>query len=205
MLNRSDQFWGVSVEAAHHVTSEVSTEYDPELFKLLQTERDRIADAEGVHPNAVFHDKALQAMATYFPTSEESLRVMPSVGPAKAQKYGDVFLPIIRDYCKKHGTNLVENRTEGLNTYGPTSEEPDAHAPELFERLRTKRKTVADENGVQAFVVFHDKTLREMATSFPRTREAFVQIRGISLTKMEKYADDFLPIIRSYCEEHGID
>jgi superfamily II DNA helicase RecQ len=205
VLNGGDQFLGVSVESVHHVTSEVLTEYNPKLFKLLQTERDRIAESEGVDPNAVFHDKALQAMATYFPTSEESFRAMPSVGPTKAKKYGDIFLPIIRDHCKKHGTDLVENRTEGLNTQAPTSEELDAHAPELFERLRKKRKTVADEEEVPAFVVFHDKTLREMATSFPRTREAFVQIRGISVTKMEKYADDFLPIIRDYCEEHGID
>ncbi|RKU08113.1 DNA helicase RecQ [Candidatus Poribacteria bacterium] len=205
VLNGGDQFWGVSVESVHHTTSEALTEYDLKLFKLLQTERDRITEAEEVHPNEVFHDKALRAMATYFPTSEESFRVMPSVGPAKAEKYGDVFLPIIRDYCKKHGTDLVENRTEGLNTYVPTSEEPDTYAPELFERLRDKRRTVADEEEVRAFVVFHDKTLREMATSFPRTREAFVQIRGISLRKMEKYADDFLPIIRDYCKEHGID
>ena len=205
VLNGGDQFWGVSVEFVHSVTSEVLTEYDPVLFKLLQTERDRIADAEGVDPNAVFHDKALKAMATYFPTSEASFRVMPSVGPAKAEKYGDLFLPIIRDHCEKHGTDLVENRTKGLNTQAPTSEELDAHAPELFERLREKRKTVADEEEVPVFVVFHNKTLREMATSFPRTREAFAQIHGVGPARVEKYADDFLPIIRAYCEEHGIE
>ena len=102
VLNRGDQLWGVSVESVHHTTSEVLTEYDRKLFKLIQTERDRIAETEDVHPNEVFHDKALRAMATYFPTSEESFRAMPSVGPAKAEKYGDDFLPIIRDYCKEH-------------------------------------------------------------------------------------------------------
>ena len=64
---------------------------------------------------------------------------------------------------------------------------------------------MADEEGVPAFVVFHDKTLREMATYFPQTREAFTQIHGVSVTKMEKYADDFLPIICAYCGEHGIE
>ena len=44
-----------------------------------------------------------------------------------------------------------------------------------------------------------------MATSFPRTREAFAQIHGVGPARVEKYADDFLPIIRAYCEEHGID
>ncbi|MCG9131798.1 DNA helicase RecQ [Candidatus Poribacteria bacterium] len=205
VLNGGDQFSGVSVESVHRVTSEVLAEYDPVLFKLLQTERDKIADAEGVAPNAVFHDKALKAMAIYFPTAEASFRVMPSVGPAKTEKYGDIFLPIIRDHYEKHGTDLVENRTEGLNTQAPTSEAPDAHAPKLFERLRTKRRAVANEEGVPAFVVFSDRTLQEMATYFPRTKEAFMEIHGIGPARTEKYADDFLPIIRDYCEEHGID
>ncbi len=205
VLNGGDQFSGVSVESVHHVTSEVLTEYDPVLFKLLQTERDKIADAEGVDPNAVFHDKALKAMAVYFPTSEGSFRVMPSVGPAKTEKYGDIFLPIIRDHYEKHGADLVENRTEGLNTQAPTSEAPDAHAPELFERLRTKRKMVADEEEVPAFVVFSDRTLQEMATYFPQTEDAFLRIHGVGPVKVEKYAEDFLSIIRAYCEEHGID
>ena len=205
VLNGGDQFWGFSVESVHHLTSEVLTEYDPELFKLLQTERDSIADAEGVDPNAVFHDKALQAMATYFPTSKESLRVMPSVGPAKAEKYGDVFLPIIHAYCEEHGTKPVARSTEALNTDPATAAEPNAHALELFDQLRDKRKTVADKEEVRAFRIFSDKILKEMVTHFPRTREAFGQIRGIGPAKTEKYADDFLPIIKAYCEEHGID
>ena len=205
VLNGGDPFWGFSVESVHHLTSEVLTEYDPELFKLLQTERDRMADAEGVPPNAVFHDKALQAMATYFPTSEESLRVMPSVGPAKAEKYGDVFLPIIHAYCEEHGTKPVARSTEALNTDPATSAESNAHALELFDQLRDKRKTVADKEEVRAFRIFSDKILKEMVTHFPRTREAFRQIHGIGPAKTEKYADDFLPIICAYCEEHGID
>ena len=205
VLKRNDQFLGFSVESVDRVASEVSHEHSSELFELLRTERDRIAEVEGVLPYEVFHDTALQAMATYFPTSEESFRLMPSVGPTRAEKYGDVFLPIIRDYCEEHSADPVERAIEALNTYEPTPEEPNAYVPELFDQLRDVRKTVAEKAGVPAFVVFHNKTLREMATSFPRTREAFTQIRGVSLAKTEKYADDFLPIIRDYCQEHGID
>ena len=205
VLNGGDQFLGISVESVNSATSEPAPVYASQLFELLQAERDSIAEAEGVHPNAVFHDKALQAMATYFPTSEESFRVMPGVGPKRSEKYADAFLPIIRDYCQEHGTDPVESAIEIPNTDEPVPEKPNEYSPELFERLRDKRKTIANEEEVPAFVVFHNKTLQEMATSFPRTKEAFVQIRGISFTKMEKYADDFLPIIQVYCEEHGID
>ena len=205
VINSKYKFWGFSVESIDIFTPEVSSEYASELFELLRAERNRIAEVEGVHPNAVFHDKALQAMATYFPTSEESFRLMPSVGPSKSEKYADIFLPIIRDYCQEHEAKPIESTTKAVNTHQRAPEEPTTHVPELFERLRDKRKKVADEEGVPAFVVFHDKTLQEMATTFPRTTEAFIQIRGVSLAKTEKYADIFLPIIRAYCKEHGID
>ena len=195
VLNRKDKFWGFSVESVDILTSEMSSEYASELFELLRAERDKIAESEGVHPNAVFHDKALQSMATYFPTSEEAFKLMPSVGPARSEKYVDIFLPIIRAYCEKNSVDSIEK----------TLKAPNAYAPELFELLRTKRKIIAEAEGVPAFVVFSDKTLKEMTTYFPQTKEAFMQIHGVGPAKVEKYADDFLPIIRAYCEEHGID
>ena len=204
VLNGGDQFWGFSVESANRSVSEVSPEYSPKLFELLRTERDKIAEAADVLPYEVFHDTALQAMATYFPTSEESFRQMPGVGPTKCEKYADAFLPIIREYFKKYGANLVKNGTETLNTFETTSQKPNEYDPELFERLREKRKTIAEEEGVSAFVIFWDKTLKEMATYFPQTEEAFMQIDRVGPAKFEKYADAFLPIIRAYCEEHGI-
>ena len=204
VINRGDQFCGLPVDSVDRATSEVSPEYALELFELLRAERDRIAEAEGVLPYEVFHDKALQAMATYFPTSEESFRLTSGVGPMRSEKYINIFLPIIREYFKKHGIGSAKSATEGANTHEPVSEEPNEYAPELFERLRDKRKTIADEEGVPTFFVFTDKTLREIAIHFPKTEEEFLQIHGIGPAKMDKYADIFLPIIRDYCKEHGI-
>ncbi len=205
VLNGGDQFWGFSVESTNPAASEVSPEYSPKLFELLRTERDRIAEVADVLPYKVFHDTTLQAMATYFPTSEESFRQMPGVGPTKCEKYADVFLPIIRKYFKKQRTDSAKRRTEIPNTSETTSPGPNEYDPELFERLREKRKTIAEEEGVSAFVIFWDRTLKEMATYFPKTEEAFMQIDRVGPAKCEKYADDFLSIIRDYCEKHGID
>ena len=135
LLNRGNQFWGFRVEPVNRVTPKGSPEYSPELFELLRTERDKIAAAEGVLSYEVFHDKALQAMAAYFPTSEESFRLMPGVGPARSEKYAEVFLPIIREYFKRHGTYSAESVTEALNILETTFQEPHEYALELFERL----------------------------------------------------------------------
>ena len=205
VLNRGKKFWGLPVVSVGDTTSEVSTEYAPELFELLRTERDRIAETDGVLPYEVFHDKALQAMATYFPTSEESFKLTSGVGATRSKKYANIFLPIIREYFKKHGIDSAKGGTEISNTSETASKKPNEYAPELFERLQNKRKTIADEEGVSAFIVFWNKTLEEMATYFPQTKEEFMQIHRVTPEKTEKYADVFLPIIRDYCKEHGSD
>ena len=205
VLNGNKKFWGLPVAPVDKVESEVSPKYSSELFKLLQTERDKIVETEGDRVYEAFHDKALQAMATYFPTSEEAFRQMSSVEPARFKKYADIFFSIIRAYCKEHEIDSTESKTDALKTNDSGSEKPNVYAQELFERLREKRKTIADEEGVSAFVIFWNKTLEDMATYFPQTKEEFMQIYRVSPAKVKKYADDFLPIIRDYCEEHGID
>ena len=183
-------------------TSKTPNEHSPELFELLRAERDKIFEREGDRVYEAFHDKALKAMATHFPISEESFIQISSVEPERFNKYADIFFPIIRAYCKEHRIDSTETKTGGLNTNDATSKKRDEYAHDLFEQLQDKCKTLekAEHAGI-----FTDGTLEEMATHFPRTREAFAQIRGVSLRKMEKYADEFLPIIRAYCEEHGID
>ena len=135
VLNRGDQFWGFPVKSINRVTPKMLPEYSPQLFELLRTERDRIAAIEGVLFYEVFHDKALQAMATYFPTSEESFRLMPGVGSTKSEKYAEIFLPIIREYFKAQGTYLAESTSDALYILETTFQESNEYALELFERL----------------------------------------------------------------------
>ena len=181
------------------LTSKDPNEYDPELFELLQDKCRILAKAEH---RAVFTNRTLKEMATHLPRTRTAFRRIHGIGTVKTEKYVDIFLPIIQTYCEEHRIDSTETKTGGLNTNDTTSKKPDEYAHDLFEQLQDKCKTLekAEQEGI-----FTDGTLREIATAFPRTREAFAQIRGISLRKMEKYADEFLPIIRAYCEEHGIE
>ena len=81
----------------------------------------------------------------------------------------------------------------------------DKHDLALFERLRAKRKALADANNVPPYVVFSDRTLVEMATFFPQSQQAFAGMYGVGQAKLDKYAADFLPIIRDYCVEKEIE
>ncbi|KAF0159229.1 MAG: Uncharacterized protein FD159_699 [Syntrophaceae bacterium] len=74
----------------------------------------------------------------------------------------------------------------------------------LFEILRTKRKEIADQANLPPYVIFHDRTLREMAFYYPQSKESLMALYGIGQGKLEKYADVFLDIIREYCQTNQI-
>jgi ATP-dependent DNA helicase RecQ len=68
----------------------------------------------------------------------------------------------------------------------------DAGATLVFERLRTWRAATSKEAGVPAYVVFHDATLREIATRIPTTLDELSTISGIGVAKREKYGPQIL-------------
>ncbi len=79
------------------------------------------------------------------------------------------------------------------------------HDVELFHLLREKRKELAQAHNVPPYVIFSDRTLVEMAIYFPQSAYRFGSLYGVGATKLENYADEFLPIIQAYCAEKGIE
>ena len=67
--------------------------------------------------------------------------------------------------------------------------------PQLFERLRQLRTELAEEEGVSAFVIFHDKTLKAIAGHKPVTPAALLEIPGIGTLKAERYGRRVLQVV----------
>jgi DNA helicase-2/ATP-dependent DNA helicase PcrA len=65
----------------------------------------------------------------------------------------------------------------------------------LLEALRRWRRERASEDGVPAYVVFHDTTLVEIADSRPRTLPALRRVRGMGPAKLERYGAEILAVI----------
>jgi len=63
---------------------------------------------------------------------------------------------------------------------------------DLFERLRALRRRLADEQGVPAYVVFADATLREMATRRPAGPAELMEVSGVGGHKLARYGAAFL-------------
>ncbi|AXB48160.1 DNA helicase RecQ [Amycolatopsis albispora] len=73
-------------------------------------------------------------------------------------------------------------------------EQPDlpAEAKPVFELLRSWRAATAKEQGVPAYVIFHDATLREIATMAPSTLDQLGQVNGVGENKLAKYGQQIL-------------
>ena len=74
----------------------------------------------------------------------------------------------------------------------------------LWNALRDCRKRLADEQGVPAYVVFHDATLADMVERQPQSLEQLGRITGIGVRKLENYGDAFLDVILEYSQPAAV-
>ncbi len=68
----------------------------------------------------------------------------------------------------------------------------------LFEAMRTRMMELANEQGIPAYVIFHDSTLIEMAKEKPGNPEELSFISGVGKAKLERYGEDFLAVIDAF-------
>ncbi len=71
----------------------------------------------------------------------------------------------------------------------------------LFEKLRQLRLRIAQEEGIPAYLIFNDATLKEMEKERPMTDEDFMNINGVGRKKMQDYGYQFIKEIISYKKE----
>ena len=67
---------------------------------------------------------------------------------------------------------------------------------EIFEKLRTLRAHIAKEENKPAYIIFGDKTLKEMAKILPKNKEEMLHVSGIGEVKFERYGEQFLELFR---------
>jgi ATP-dependent DNA helicase RecQ len=68
----------------------------------------------------------------------------------------------------------------------------------LWDVLRECRKQLAQENDVPPYVIFHDASLMDMVHSRPLTDQQFLNVSGVGQSKLEKYGEVFMRVIRQH-------
>lgn len=68
----------------------------------------------------------------------------------------------------------------------------------LFEALKAARFSISKEQNVPPYIIFHDKTLRDMAIIKPASLEAMSYISGVGESKIKRYGEVFLKVIQNF-------
>jgi ATP-dependent DNA helicase RecQ len=73
----------------------------------------------------------------------------------------------------------------------------DDYDVEMYDRLRELRREIASEKGIPPYIVFSDKTLKDLSVKQPDSKEAMLEVHGIGEVKFERYGEAFLEILQN--------
>ena len=90
------------------------------------------------------------------------------------------------------GTGVGAGAGAGAGQARPEAAELSPEDAAMFEKLRAWRGATAKEQGVPAYVVFHDATLRQIAAARPATLAEMAEINGVGEAKLAKYGEGVL-------------
>ncbi|WP_203140986.1 DNA helicase RecQ [Marinobacter mangrovi] len=119
---------------------------------------------------------------------------------ADAEGYGALSLtetcrPLLRGEETVWLRQDPERKKTSKGSAGGSKRQLVVSDPDGWEKLRARRKELADEQGVPPYVIFHDATLLAMLDQKPRDLEAMGEISGIGAAKLEKYGAKFLEVL----------
>lgn len=106
----------------------------------------------------------------------------------------------------KHKLNLAIPRFN-ISSYASGKKQviSDTPHPELFETLKRWRDMVCDETGLPIYLVANQATLKEISFYLPMNKKELQLIRGFGKAKAEKYGDDIISAVESYCDLHQVE
>jgi ATP-dependent DNA helicase UvrD/PcrA len=160
------------------------------------------SDARGVHLLTYHRAKGLEFEAVFLPRVEEG--ELPSrqstwtdarlteerrllyVGMTRAKRHLDIT-------CAGKPSRFLAELGIPLDTRSPKTPKPDdADLPPTYAALKDWRRRRATADGVPAYVVFHDRTLAEIAQLHPKTTGELAAVSGVGPAKLERYGADVL-------------
>ena len=88
--------------------------------------------------------------------------------------------------------------TRAKNAHKPVPTMLSEADQRLFQALREKRTEIAHAQNLPPYVIFHDKTLIELAAARPGSRSQMAKIPGVGEAKLDRYGDVFLAVVAEH-------
>ena len=144
-------------------------------------------------PEARIRDVLSQMATDGFLTIAEGRLPIVGFGPRAAETVAPEFH---YDIKKIKRADARARRTPDASTPAVGSYVPDDGDEALFQKLRALRLDIARELGKPPYIVFSDKTLRDMVRVKPITDDQFLAVNGVGESKLKQYGERFMAAIR---------
>jgi ATP-dependent DNA helicase RecQ len=72
----------------------------------------------------------------------------------------------------------------------------DDYDVEMYDKLRELRTQIATKKGIPPYIVFSDKTLKDLSNKQPQSKEEMLAIHGIGEVKYDRYGEVFLEVLQ---------
>lgn len=144
-------------------------------------------------PEARIRDVLSQMATDGFLTIAEGRLPIVGFGPRAAETVAPEFH---YDIKKIKRADARARRTPDVSTPAVGSYVPDDGDEALFQKLRALRLDIARELGKPPYIVFSDKTLRDMVRVKPINDDQFLAVNGVGESKLKQYGERFMAAIR---------
>jgi ATP-dependent DNA helicase RecQ len=121
-----------------------------------------------------------------------TLALTPASGEVLGQRRQ---VPLRRDPERQARAPRSKSRTDSSREGAAAAAALTPEAKDLFEQLRSWRGAIAREQGLPAYVIFHDATLRQIAAEAPATLAGLATVNGVGEAKLAKYGQQVLDTI----------
>jgi len=115
------------------------------------------------------------------------------IGEFKVYKLTEFGVEVIK------GAHTIELKKERLTVQKAQPKRKvsyfDDYNVDLYDKLRTLRSQIASQHGIPPYIVFSDKTLKELSLRQPQSKEEMLEVHGIGEVKFERYAEAFLSLL----------
>ncbi|MDQ8036275.1 MAG: DNA helicase RecQ [Pedobacter sp.] len=188
----------LALSTVYRTGSRYGVEY---MVEVLRGERSERVVSNGHDALAVFgkgSDIADKDWRSVFRQLLAKGFLQPDIEGYGALRLDDRCRPLLRGETtlmlrREQSKTLTPKKTGGKPALDIASEDRV-----LWEALRSKRRQLAQEQGVPPYVIFHDSTLMAILEARPRNLREMQHLAGIGETKLERYGEAFLSVVNEY-------
>ncbi|MEX2446521.1 MAG: RecQ family ATP-dependent DNA helicase [Dehalococcoidia bacterium] len=186
-----------------HTAESGAAGFPEDLHDTLIDIRDAIAQRSRREPSRVFENRTARELATYRPRDLEELRAVWGIGEVRASWFGAEVLEAIGAWETAHPDApprpaLGAQRAPDRGRPGARDADVEVSTDDpLFIALRIWRSERARAEGVPAYTLFSDRTLRELVAQRPASLIGLGRVWGLGESRVRRFGTDLIEVIRS--------